>query len=159
MIFIKKWYLKPQPLDFDYTDRADCIPKQASYDTYESPKLAPLITARPIGKPQTGTNDNSSTNRKAPPFPYTVAARHCSCRTIWAQDGNMWFFGLQCLWRCYAADRSFNSQATWKIHLKVGTTLTYSYTVHTSHSPHLRVLIWSIYLVTLCFSCNFMQVL
>jgi hypothetical protein len=25
----------------------------------------------------------------------------------------------QCLWRCYAADRSFNSQATWKIHLKV----------------------------------------
>ncbi|XP_076034540.1 potassium voltage-gated channel subfamily KQT member 1-like [Oratosquilla oratoria] len=25
---------------------------------------------------------------------------------------------IQCLWRCYAADRHFNSTATWKIHLK-----------------------------------------
>ncbi|XP_047493067.1 potassium voltage-gated channel subfamily KQT member 1-like isoform X1 [Penaeus chinensis] len=25
---------------------------------------------------------------------------------------------IQCLWRCYAADKHFNSTATWKIHLK-----------------------------------------
>ncbi|XP_049858898.1 potassium voltage-gated channel subfamily KQT member 1-like isoform X3 [Schistocerca gregaria] len=25
---------------------------------------------------------------------------------------------IQCLWRCYAADKSFNSQATWKIYVK-----------------------------------------
>lgn len=25
---------------------------------------------------------------------------------------------LQCLWRCYAADKSFNSQATWSIYCK-----------------------------------------
>ena len=25
---------------------------------------------------------------------------------------------IQCLWRCYAADSHFNSQATWKIHMK-----------------------------------------
>ncbi|XP_039279397.1 potassium voltage-gated channel subfamily KQT member 1 isoform X2 [Nilaparvata lugens] len=25
---------------------------------------------------------------------------------------------IQCLWRCYAADKSFNSQATWNIYLK-----------------------------------------
>lgn len=25
---------------------------------------------------------------------------------------------IQCLWRCYAADKSFNSQATWDIYLK-----------------------------------------
>ena len=25
---------------------------------------------------------------------------------------------IQCVWRCYAADKSFNSCATWKIHLK-----------------------------------------
>lgn len=25
---------------------------------------------------------------------------------------------IQCLWRCYAADKHFNSAATWKIHLK-----------------------------------------
>jgi len=25
---------------------------------------------------------------------------------------------IQCLWRCYAADKSFNSQATWDIYIK-----------------------------------------
>lgn len=25
---------------------------------------------------------------------------------------------LQCLWRCYAADKSFNSHATWSIYCK-----------------------------------------
>jgi potassium voltage-gated channel KQT-like subfamily protein 1 len=25
---------------------------------------------------------------------------------------------IQCLWRCYAADKSFNSIATWKIYIK-----------------------------------------
>lgn len=25
---------------------------------------------------------------------------------------------IQCLWRCYAADKSFDSQATWNIYLK-----------------------------------------
>lgn len=24
---------------------------------------------------------------------------------------------IQCLWRCYAADKAFNSQATWKLHI------------------------------------------
>lgn len=27
---------------------------------------------------------------------------------------------IQCLWRCYAADKSFNSEATWLIHVKDG---------------------------------------
>lgn len=25
---------------------------------------------------------------------------------------------IQCLWRCYAADKSFRSEATWHIHVK-----------------------------------------
>lgn len=25
---------------------------------------------------------------------------------------------IQCLWRCYAADKSFNSEATWKIYVQ-----------------------------------------
>ena len=25
---------------------------------------------------------------------------------------------IQSLWKCYAADKNFNSKATWKIHLK-----------------------------------------
>ena len=25
---------------------------------------------------------------------------------------------IQCMWRCYAADKKFNSIATWKIYLK-----------------------------------------
>jgi hypothetical protein len=25
---------------------------------------------------------------------------------------------IQCLWRCYAADKSFNSRATWQVYLK-----------------------------------------
>lgn len=25
---------------------------------------------------------------------------------------------IQCLWRCYAADKSFHSDATWKIYIK-----------------------------------------
>ncbi|GJQ74940.1 hypothetical protein Trydic_g3897, partial [Trypoxylus dichotomus] len=25
---------------------------------------------------------------------------------------------IQCLWRCYAADKSFNSSATWQVYLK-----------------------------------------
>ena len=27
---------------------------------------------------------------------------------------------IQCLWRCYAADKSFHSDATWRIHVKIG---------------------------------------
>ncbi len=57
---------------------------------------------------------------------------------------------IQCLWRCYAADKSFNSQATWDIYLKdlsePKETLTASNRVMI-----IRLLIWAInYFTTVC---------
>lgn len=31
---------------------------------------------------------------------------------------------IQCLWRCYAADKNFKSEATWRLHVKNNSDIT-----------------------------------